>query len=169
MRRQRLLAMQKKILVGGNRIMEIAFNEPFKGFGGMYVEEINWSPDGEVTISGELIRIISRAKPYDKLILNPPATIVIWNDGTKTVVKCTDGDSYDPEKGVAICFMKKHFPKMYKQIFKDTEDAWENYKEWAVRSLKRGYKKAAKKYKYTKHDEEIAEAVYETTQRNNGR
>jgi len=42
-----------------------------------------------------------------KIIFNGPATIVLWDDGTKTVVKCQDGDTFDKEKGVALCFMKK--------------------------------------------------------------
>lgn len=42
-----------------------------------------------------------------KAIFNEPATIVIWDDGTKTVVKCGHRDVYDPEKGIALCFMKK--------------------------------------------------------------
>ena len=46
---------------------------------------------------------------YKKAIFNPPATIVIWNDNTKTVVKCGPNDYYDPEKGLALCFMKRAF------------------------------------------------------------
>lgn len=42
-----------------------------------------------------------------KIIFNGPATIVLWEDGTKTVVKCQDGDTFDKEKGIALCFMKK--------------------------------------------------------------
>lgn len=42
-----------------------------------------------------------------KVIFNPPATIVIWEDGTKTIVKCMEGDGYDAEKGLALCYMKK--------------------------------------------------------------
>lgn len=38
---------------------------------------------------------------------NPPATIVFWKDGTKTVVKATGEDDYDPEKGLAIAISKK--------------------------------------------------------------
>lgn len=30
-----------------------------------------------------------------KIIVNGPATIVFWEDGTKTVVKCSKYDSYD--------------------------------------------------------------------------
>lgn len=44
---------------------------------------------------------------YEKVIFNEPATIVIWKDGSKIVVKCQKNDEYDPEKGLALCFMKK--------------------------------------------------------------
>ena len=49
-------------------------------------------------------------KPYfeiKKVIFNNPATIVYWKDGTKTVVKCGKDDTFDEEKGLALCFMKK--------------------------------------------------------------
>lgn len=42
-----------------------------------------------------------------KVIFNDPATIVMWSDGTKTVVKCGENDIFDPEKGVAMACMKK--------------------------------------------------------------
>lgn len=35
-----------------------------------------------------------------------PATIVFWTDGTKTVVKCGNGDIFDPEKGLAMAIAK---------------------------------------------------------------
>lgn len=37
---------------------------------------------------------------------NDPATIVFWDDGTKTVVKCKD-EEFDPEKGLAMAIAKK--------------------------------------------------------------
>lgn len=42
-----------------------------------------------------------------KVIYNPPATIAIWADGSKTVVKCDKDDKYDPKYGLALCYMKK--------------------------------------------------------------
>lgn len=42
-----------------------------------------------------------------KVIFNYPATIILWNDESKTVVKCQDGDIYDPEKGLAMAISKK--------------------------------------------------------------
>lgn len=44
---------------------------------------------------------------FDNIVINPPATIVKWDDGTKTVVKCQNDEEYDAEKGIALCFMKK--------------------------------------------------------------
>ena len=41
------------------------------------------------------------------VIFNPPATIVFWNDGTKTVVKCQNDEAFDPEKGITMAFFKK--------------------------------------------------------------
>lgn len=41
------------------------------------------------------------------VIFNPPATIVFWVDGTKTVVKAQGSDNFNPEAGLALCFMKR--------------------------------------------------------------
>lgn len=41
------------------------------------------------------------------VIFNNPATIVLWSDGDKTVVKCQEGDTYNPELGLAMCIVKK--------------------------------------------------------------
>lgn len=41
------------------------------------------------------------------VIFNPPATIVFWGDGSKTVVKCQDGEEFDPEKGLTMAFFKR--------------------------------------------------------------
>lgn len=43
------------------------------------------------------------------VIFNNPATIVFWEDGSKTVVKCQAGDIFDPEKGLAMAICKKAF------------------------------------------------------------
>lgn len=45
--------------------------------------------------------------PIKKVIFNNPATIILWKDGTKTVVKCQKGDTYDKEKGFYMCVAKK--------------------------------------------------------------
>ena len=55
-----------------------------------------------------------------KVIFNDPATIVFWFDGTKTVVKRGDNDTFDPEKGLAMAISKKFFDNMgyYYDVFK---------------------------------------------------
>lgn len=69
------------------------------------------------------------------VIFNDPATIVMWADGTKTVVQCQDGDIYDPEKGLAMAISKK--------IMGNKRDYYHTFKHW----LK----------KYKKPEEEIRE------------
>ena len=41
------------------------------------------------------------------VIFNDPATIVLWEDGSKTVVKCQEGDTYNKETGLAMAIIKK--------------------------------------------------------------
>jgi hypothetical protein len=54
------------------------------------------------------------------VIFNPPATIVFWTDDTKTVVKVQDGDTFDPEHGLAMAIVKKMYGNTgkYCEIFK---------------------------------------------------
>lgn len=42
-----------------------------------------------------------------EVIYNADATIVLWRDDTKTVVKRQKGDRHDPEKAFAMCIIKK--------------------------------------------------------------
>ena len=44
-----------------------------------------------------------------KIMYKPPATIVFWNDGTKTVAVCEKGDTYNRELGFALCVLKKKY------------------------------------------------------------
>ena len=59
----------------------------------------------------------------EKVIFNPPATIVLWRDGTKTIVKCQDGDEFDWEKGLAMAYVKRAFnnERTYYGLFKKNE------------------------------------------------
>ena len=45
----------------------------------------------------------------EKVIFNGPATVVMWSDGTKTVVKCQEGDEYSKQTGLLMCVFKKAF------------------------------------------------------------
>lgn len=53
------------------------------------------------------------------VIFNGPATIVFWKDGTKTVVKCTKGDTFSEDSGVALCIAKKMMGDSFHRVLKD--------------------------------------------------
>jgi hypothetical protein len=55
----------------------------------------------------------------DRVIYNDPAAIILWKDGTKTVVKCMEGEEYDPEKGFAMAVLKKLFGEDYGKVMKE--------------------------------------------------
>ena len=57
----------------------------------------------------------------DNVIFNDPATIVFWNDGTKTVVKA-DNEPFDPEKGLAMAISKK--------VLGNQGNYYETFKKW---------------------------------------
>ena len=44
-----------------------------------------------------------------KVKFSGPATIILWEDGTKTVVKCQGDDVFNEYTGVLTCFAKKMF------------------------------------------------------------
>lgn len=50
----------------------------------------------------------------EKCIINDNATIMFWDDGTKTVTKTTPGDKFDPEIGIAMAVAKKYFGNRHK-------------------------------------------------------
>lgn len=50
--------------------------------------------------------VFMRQPKIKNVIFNDPATIVYWEDHTKTVVKC-EGEKYDPEKGLTMAITKK--------------------------------------------------------------
>lgn len=63
-----------------------------------------------------------RTRPTPKkVIFSGPATTILWNDGTKTTVKCQeDAEYFDEEKGIAMCYLKKMFGNKgnYNNIFR---------------------------------------------------
>lgn len=60
----------------------------------------------------------------DRIIVNGPATIVWWTDGTKTVSVCSNEDIFDIEKGLAMCTLKYLIGDgSYNDIFRLVSDA----------------------------------------------
>lgn len=64
---------------------------------------------------------LTRKPTPKKVIFSGPATTIIWKDGTKTTVKCQEGDTFDPETGIALCYLKKLLGNKgnYNKIFKE--------------------------------------------------
>ena len=54
-----------------------------------------------------------------KVIFNDPATIILWTNGEKTVVKCSEGDEFDREKGLAMAICKEILGDKFKSTFKE--------------------------------------------------
>jgi len=61
----------------------------------------------------------------NKVIFNPPMTIVNWEDGSKTTVLCGENDEFDPEKGVAMCISKKALGNMTKFLEAVENAGWQ--------------------------------------------
>ena len=56
------------------------------------------------------------------VIFSDPATVVFWDDNTKTVVKTQGSEKYDKEKGLAMAIIKK--------ITGNTSNYYNIFKEW---------------------------------------
>lgn len=69
------------------------------------------------------------AASIKNVIFNPPATIVFWTDGSKTVVKCNAKEEFDPEKGMAMAIAKR--------CANNSDDFYKEIKKWVEKS---GYK-----------------------------
>lgn len=52
----------------------------------------------------------------EKVIFNNPATIVLFDDGTKSVAKCNGADKYDPFKGYLTALIKHILPSDYNLV-----------------------------------------------------
>lgn len=71
-----------------------------------------------------------------KVIFNGPATVVLWKDGTKTIVKCREGEADDREKAIMYCILKKLCGNKatmdrYLKLFLKEEESNEEKKEEA--------------------------------------
>ena len=53
----------------------------------------------------------------ERVIFNPPATIVLWKDGTKTVVK-VHNEEFDKEKGLAMAILRSEYGAGIRKLFR---------------------------------------------------
>lgn len=95
------------------------------------------------------------------VIFNPPATIVFWTDNTKTVVK-SDGELYDPEKGIAMAISRKMIgdnKREYYNIFRHYLKKWEkqphtNFQKYIDEAMDAAFEKY-----HEEHFDEIHEGI----------
>ena len=89
------------------------------------------------------------------VIFNEPATIILWADGTKTVVKCQEGEDYDPEKGMAMAISKKalgnkgNYCEVFKKWLPEVEEEEVNDGRVSANDLRKAidhFAKVAKKH-----------------------
>lgn len=81
-----------------------------------------------------------------KVHFSGPCTVVIWEDGTKTMVRCQDGDEFDPEKGLAMAIakkalgnkgryfdeFKKHIPDSTREVVEEHVGDWRSLFQFAT-------------------------------------
>ena len=73
------------------------------------------------------------------VVFNDPLTVIVWADGTKTYVKASGEDTFDPEKGMALAIAKKAMENKY--------NYFETIREWIEKDQKRKAKKWEKAQK----------------------
>lgn len=91
------------------------------------IESIGETKEKIVLDHHTLLRMFNKTFIKD-VIFNNPATIVFWEDGTKTVVKA-ENEEFDPEKGLAMAIAKKALGNSY--------DYYDNFKKYVGRYEKK--------------------------------
>ena len=81
-----------------------------------YIRDIHTDPYREEPVKPRETYIPEIKNAY----FNNPMTVVLWEDGTKTMVRCQEGDVYSAETGLALCIAKKAMGNMpnFNNVFK---------------------------------------------------
>lgn len=94
----------------------------------------------------------TQVNPFNikRVIFNGPATIVFWNDGTKTVVKCAEEEIYNKRTAIMWAIMKKAYGnssrvnKAFDELIEEDEASNDNTEDdfdvnsslrWAAKNL----------------------------------
>ena len=102
------------------------------------------------SLSNEILKglggscMIRNVPVITRCIINDPAVVVFWSDGTKTVGKCMGNDEFDPEIGLAMAISRKYYELIgfpspraaFKNQLKNAEDRSAKTKEKRERKLK---------------------------------
>ena len=88
--------------------------------------------------------MIKNVPVITRCIINDPAVVVFWSDGTKTVGKCMNNDEFNPEIGLAMAISRKYYELIgfpnprgaFKNQLKKAEDRSAKTKEKRERKSK---------------------------------
>ena len=100
------------------------------------------------------VRAAMNAATIKNAIFAPPATIVYWSDGSKTVVKCSERDIFDPEKGLAMAIAKRcggNKGSYYKEIRNWVEKSGKKYPGKAAPQKETAHKSDADRNRLKKY------------------
>ena len=75
-------------------------------------------PKSNFELTGITLTISPLIPEIKDVIFNNPATIVIWKDKSKTVVKIKPGEKYDRWTGLAMCICKKYYGEKFHKTFR---------------------------------------------------
>lgn len=96
-----------------NKLYDVNFGGSIYNF---YESELSVVPKGLAKyneykryVKNNLNNIFGLSLKPKRIIFSGPKTIVIWTDGTKTIVSCMEGDTYDPYAGFCAAVTKKLF------------------------------------------------------------
>ena len=119
------------ISTGGEKPVKAVFEEPHVKYHNVFgleytkeIEKIMKGIDKEYSKKNGKKAIKETISKIKKIIFKNPATIIIWEDGTKTVVKCQNYEPFDEEKGLAMALLKHIFNESprYNDFFTKCED-----------------------------------------------
>lgn len=100
-----------------DEFMQTAYKELEQEINNSFLE--NELVEDEIDNDLNLIRMIEELEAeeqydylaYERIIFNDPATIVIWADGTRTVVKACKEDKFDKGVGLKTALLQRVFGK----------------------------------------------------------
>jgi len=114
------------------------------------IENMNYKPFIYADWGMNFINKNKTLPEIKQVIFNPPATIIIWRDNSKTIVKMHNED-YDEEKGFAMAILKKLF------------GGRNQYMKYIKNATRQEQKKEIKKEKETTTVEKVSQKVIDKT------
>lgn len=82
----------------------------------------------------------------ERVVFNPPFTVVFFEDGSKSISRCHENDTFDPEVGVMVAVAKKIYPNR-KEILDLVDNAfWQKGRKQKKQEKAKRVEKAKQKF-----------------------